>query len=338
MGNHLHSCENRYFIAFGFIFLTYFFWMDLMLYYHLQNRKPGLQINASQKAPHFYTPFSDMTMKLIMCDSPNHYIWTPLAQLSVDVLHLTKLFPGLTANMITFAHFCVAIIAAKFISYDRLCMRRIGVLLFEFRTFLDALDGVIARERKNKRYLMESEHGTWGYIWDGSADIFGSLILMLAAFNYLYNKFHRISIHEGGYKLLESGNGNLENKTTISTKVIWSKLFSIAILMTFSLSFWDRYITKYHFFLENIYATPNQQILENEVLKSSSMWIIIWFWRLCNAHAFLEICMIAIFVDKIWEFLCWIQYIGFFVISLLILVSEIHLRNTIQFIGPIIPT
>lgn len=92
----------------------------------------------------------------------------------------------ITPNMISFFHVFVAILAGRMIASDSLGYRRLGVVLFQIRTFLDDLDGHVARTKKHVRGE-RSEIGTTGYYVDGICDGLGCIALMLGVFVYLKN-------------------------------------------------------------------------------------------------------------------------------------------------------
>jgi hypothetical protein len=98
-----------------------------------------------------FTPFCDLNIKMLLLDPPNFYIHCPLSSLLVSKLDLVSNYQFITANMISYSHVLVALIAGRLISRDSLFDRRLGVLLFEARNFLDALDGSVARSRRNNQ-------------------------------------------------------------------------------------------------------------------------------------------------------------------------------------------
>ena len=69
---------------------------------------------------------------------------------------------------------------------DSLGYRRVGVVLFQFRTFLDDLDGHVARVKRHIRGE-RSEIGTTGYYVDGICDGLGCIALMVGVFVFLKN-------------------------------------------------------------------------------------------------------------------------------------------------------
>ena len=71
------------------------------------------------------------------------------------------------------------IISAKFLTLEHHCHKRLGVLLFELRSFLDSLDGLVARSRANQRAIV-ADSSQWGYWVDGLCDLFGTIFFMIA--------------------------------------------------------------------------------------------------------------------------------------------------------------
>jgi len=80
-----------------------------------------------------------------MLDHCNTYLLQPLSEMLVDITHFPMLFPSISANHISYLGVVVAFVAARLILSDHLYIRRIGVLVFLVRQFLDDLDGLVAR-------------------------------------------------------------------------------------------------------------------------------------------------------------------------------------------------
>jgi hypothetical protein len=94
-------------------------------------------------------PLCDVTVKALMLDQTNHYIFAPMATVFDDIVGLSRC-NIITPNMISFFHVFVAALAGRMIASDNLGYRRLGTVLFQFRTFLDDLDGHVARTKKGK--------------------------------------------------------------------------------------------------------------------------------------------------------------------------------------------
>jgi hypothetical protein len=136
-------------------------------------------------------PLCDVTVKALMLDQTNHYIFAPLATIFDDLVGFSK-SDFITPNMISFFHVFVAILAGKCIAMDSLGYRRVGVVLFQFRTFLDDLDGHVARVKRHIRGE-RSEIGTTGYYVDGLCDGLGCIALMIGVFVFLKNNVSRFN-------------------------------------------------------------------------------------------------------------------------------------------------
>lgn len=140
-------------------------------------------------------PLCDVTVKALMLDHTNHYIFAPMATLFDDLIGFSKT-DVITPNMISFFHVFVAILAGRLIALDSLGYRRVGVVLFQFRTFLDDLDGHVARVKRHIRGE-RSEIGTTGYYVDGICDGLGCIALMIGVFIFLRNNVSCFTIQHG---------------------------------------------------------------------------------------------------------------------------------------------
>ena len=147
--------------------VIYFAWMDVALYYKLQSHPENLLLTQNYqefKIPsktnsttpkigitpkmEAFDPFNPLSLKLLMLDHANHYVYYPLGSfLDLDVLKISEKLTFITPDMISFSHVMVGALAGKFLSSEMLNQRRIGVLFFEVRSFLDSLDGLVARSR-----------------------------------------------------------------------------------------------------------------------------------------------------------------------------------------------
>ena len=154
------------FIVLLLVVLMYYAWMDVALYYKLQSHPENLLLTQNYqefKIPsktnqsttpkitpkmEAFDPFNPLSLKLLMLDHANHYVYYPLGSfLDLDVLKISEKLTFITPDMISFSHVMVGALAGKFLSSEMLNQRRIGVLFFEVRSFLDSLDGLVARSR-----------------------------------------------------------------------------------------------------------------------------------------------------------------------------------------------
>ena len=116
------------------------------------------------------------------------------------------------------------------------------------------------------------------------------------------------------------------NYMPYSPKRILTVVGCFGLQLAISCVFWDHYISEYHDLLEvhSPHINPHDQ---SEVLRSSLMWIIMWFWRVSNAHSLMHFFLFFVFTDHMWDFLLWIQYIGLANIAVLVAFTELHLRS-----------
>lgn len=201
----------------AFCILATFITLDLYLCYFITSFPDGstlpISVNTTQN-PCYSSPFCVTNVKSLMMDPPDFYLHTPGSILFVNWLDLVNSFQFITANRISFFHVLVALFGSKLITNDSLCVRRIGVLLFQLRNFLDGVDGVIGKARRKQASTnlwntvnFTNSEGTdagysttislqdthtdlessakLGYWIDGICDGLGSSFLFLACYFYL---------------------------------------------------------------------------------------------------------------------------------------------------------
>lgn len=279
-------------------------------------------------------PLCHVTVKAVMLDHTNHYLFAPMATIFDNIVKISK-SDFITPNMISFFHVFVAIASGKMISSDNLGYRRFGVVLFQFRTFLDDLDGHVARAKKNIRGE-RSEIGTPGFYIDGICDALGCIALMVGVFVYLKNNPPR-----RGYTQLQAilpigeaknSDSGVTYKVKVTTKKVARKILCFSGQLLLSSTGWNRYIALYQDMLERNDVTPTQFIRQNIIFKSEWFFSIAWLWRVFNVHALLHCLLLSIFCDKLWEFLRSIQYAGYVCILIAICATEMHVLEVQNFI------
>lgn len=281
-------------------------------------------------------PLCHVTVKAILLDHTNHYLFAPMATIFDNVVGFSR-SKFITANMISYFHVFVAILAGRFIASDNLGYRRLGVVLFQFRTFLDDLDGHVARQKKNIRGE-RSEIGTAGYYIDGLCDGLGCIALMIGVFIHLKNNPPR-----RGYTQLQailpttndaknSSETGVVYKVKVTAKKVARKILCFSGQLLLSSTGWNRYIALYQDMLERNDVKPDVYKRQNLIMKSQWFFSIAWLWRVFNVHALLHCLLLSIFCDKLWEFLRMIQYAGFVVLLCIICVTEMHVLEVESFI------
>ncbi|CAN8004497.1 unnamed protein product, partial [Ixodes hexagonus] len=329
--------EHRVTLLASFALLVYFIWMDVALYHRVQSLAL-VGPTPSSKPSGLFSPFTGLSVKMMMMDQVNNYVHAPLANLFNQVTRFSEVFYFITPNMISMAGVLSAAAAANVVTEDNLTMQRCAVLLMMLRTWFDALDGLVARARMGLVRHM-SVRDTSGYVVDGVADALGFAVFLVGCFVNLRKKLLATKHYLPVVQMDCAAEKSASSGECFSTSsVIQHPVRKIALVivcfgvqMAISCVFWDRYINEYHVLLET--TGSGKAIAQTEVLRSSMTWIIMWFWRISNAHALMEMFLFAIFVNRMWEFLTWVQFIGFAELGTLIVFTEIHISSVSFFPG-----
>lgn len=277
-------------------------------------------------------PLCDVTVKALLLDHTNHYLFSPFAVIVDNLFEIDKI-EWITPNLISFFHVFVAILSAKCISSDSLSYRRVGVVLFQIRTFLDDMDGHVARARKNIKGE-RSEVGTAGYFIDGFCDGLGCIALLIGIFLYLKNNPPR-----RGYMPLpmianaeKDKDASIIYKAKVTTKKVARKVSSFALQLLFSSMAWNRYIALYQDMLERNDVNLVTYNRQTTVFHSWLFFSVAWIWRVVNVHNMIHCLLLSIFCDKLWEFLRVIQCTGFGVLIVAVCTTEFHLMDVKAFL------
>ncbi|KAH8390377.1 ceramide phosphoethanolamine synthase [Drosophila serrata] len=276
-------------------------------------------------------PLCHVTVKAILLDHTNHYLFAPLATIFDNVIGFSR-STFITPNMISFFHVGVACLAGKLVASDSLGYRRLGVLLFQIRTFLDDLDGHVARVRKHIRGE-RSEIGTSGYYVDGLCDGLGCIALLLGIFFYLKNNPPR-----RGYSIIPMSDSKTVPEPTMipkmkaTTRKVAKNVISFTGQLLLSSTAWNRYIAVYQNMLEREDVSSSQSNCQDYVFKSTWFFCVAWTWRIVNVHALLHCVLLSIFCDKLWDFLRAIRYSGYIILLVAICLTEMHILEAQNYI------
>ncbi|XP_011637660.2 ceramide phosphoethanolamine synthase [Pogonomyrmex barbatus] len=353
----LAAFVNRTCLSFLLVFLMYFVGMDLLLYFRVQDYDVRPRSNGTHA---YYSPIScdlnpicTVTVKAMTLDHPNHYILSPLASLVDYLLDISNSWTWLTPNSISVSHVMVAVIGARYVTRSSLFHRRVGVVLFQVRAWLDNLDGHVARTRLNVKGE-RSDVGSVGYLVDGLCDGLGCIALTVAVFFFLRrnNVNRRAGYERLPVRTLSSLSSSPSSSTTLSlpsysavlsTSMPWkSPLYSMLMVglhLSLTSIAWNRYIFVYQDLLESdrtdASSTIDRQDLydrQTVVFRSPSFWAVALAWKIFNFHAMMDYMLLAIFLDRIWEYvrLAWWQLPAF--LLPLIFVSELHYINAYTYV------
>ena len=126
-------------VAYYFIFalFTFFLWNDLSFFRDLAAEQEYV-ISTN------YTQLTQYTVKLRMLDHFGHYIYLPFCTWFDHYFRISSI-PWMSPNVVTAVHWCLAAISGGLFASSSLNVRRMGVVMFECRSMLDIMDGVIYR-------------------------------------------------------------------------------------------------------------------------------------------------------------------------------------------------
>ncbi|XP_014359652.2 ceramide phosphoethanolamine synthase [Papilio machaon] len=291
--------------------------------------------------PCHINPLCHPTVKALMVDHINHYIYGPLCAI-VDIgLGISENMLFITPNIISFFHVFVACVGAKLLTCQNLALRRLAVVLFQLRMFLDDLDGHVARERKHIKGE-RSEVGTLGYWVDGICDLLGVIAMMIGILLYLKNNpprrgYKGTPVSTLPYHQLKEINTSedIEKEHTAEvgisykTKVSFQRIVQVLGLfsgqMMLSSIAWNRYIDVYQDLLEN--CTQYDVIRRATMFKSGLFFFATALWRVVNPHSYLHLLSLAVFCDKTWSFLKTVHYSGYICLVIAVATSEYLVEN-----------
>ncbi|XP_012147666.2 ceramide phosphoethanolamine synthase [Megachile rotundata] len=330
---------SKSFLALLILLTLYFLGMDLLLYSRIQNYAVRPLPNSTRYIsviPCDFNPLCTVTVKGLMLDHPNHFLLSPLAAIMDNLLHISSSWTWVTPNAISCFHVLVAVAAGKCVSSDSLSYRRLGVILFQARTWLDDLDGHVARKRANIDGE-RSDVGSTGYIVDGICDALGCVALIIGLYQFLA----RNSSRRGGYdKLSQLPVSSVVDPGNVTSKTSNGALRNI-LLMTVHLfltsAAWNRYISLYQDLLETDYRTPSISkerlyIRQTTILRSLSFWVIVLCWKFVNFHAVMDYLLLAIFFDRLREYIKLVRWSSYVIILLIVYVTEFHFLRAYTYV------
>lgn len=283
------------------------------------------------------------TVKALMVDHINHYIYGPLCAIMDVGLGISKNMLLITPNMISVFHVFVALLAAKLLTCPNLAARRVAIVLFQIRMFLDDLDGHVARERKHIKGE-RSDVGSLGYWVDGICDLLGVIAMMIGITLYLRNNpprrgYKNTPVNTLPYHQLKEINSTediekdhkADNGISYKTKVPFQKIAQVIGLfsgqMLLSSLAWNRYIDIYQDLLENYYRTEYDVFRREIMFKSGKFFFASAIWRIMNPHSYLHALSLAVFCDKTWWFLKTVHYAGYLGLLVAVGTSEYLIDN-----------
>ncbi|KAF7492194.1 Ceramide phosphoethanolamine synthase [Sarcoptes scabiei] len=277
-----------------------------------------------------------------MLDHLNVYILQPFTERFLELTKLPKRLPWITANQISYLGVLFALIAARSILNQNLSLRRLGVLFFLTRQFLDDLDGYIARYRLGIDARKQiSLPNSSGYLVDGICDAVGIILLVMASF--LRTLQNRKTIMESTENfdlspLLNKTKSNYQrilNRMKLSFKHLFfyhkrcsnAKIFLFHLIeIGISSLLWNYFLIKFHLVMDPKIENgfQNRSLIQRKLFQSPMNLIIMWFWRCLNPHALTNYLLLSIWLNRTLQYLRFCNKIIVFLLIGLGTISFIH--------------
>ncbi|ESP03674.1 hypothetical protein LOTGIDRAFT_237577 [Lottia gigantea] len=331
-----HTCkdEKGVFKLLGITLITYFLIMDIIMFVSLQ-KTPALP-DTKPAVPGHYSVFSPLTTKHLMTDHVTLYIINPSVEYFESITNFSSVFSFITPNIISFFHLLVvAPISMKLVSSLNLTVRRIGACFFMFRSWLDTLDGVVYRSRKGMGRMYHSERSSSGYLVDAVCDGLGGVLFSFGILFYFFKIVDSKASELPYTKLATSENGTNHNNNNNSTNPVTSyskcrlfwKMWCAGFLVGVAASAWDFSVENMKIVFSTKLTDPKLTALQTEYLHSITTWCVMWLWRLCEGQIFFVYMCWSIFVDKVWEYVNFVQYIGYLVVFTVFMINFFYIRH-----------
>ncbi|CAK9827109.1 hypothetical protein ANTRET_LOCUS4843 [Anthophora retusa] len=302
---------SRPFLAILILLTLYFLGMDLLLYSRIQNYDIRPTSNGTQYVSIVscdFNPLCTVTVKGLMLDHPNYFLLSPLAAIMDNLLHISTAWTWVTPNAISCFHVLIAV----------------------------AADGHVARKRANIDGE-RSDVGSVGYFVDGVCDALGCVALLVGLYQFLARNTSR----RGGYdklpqlpvsSVLEPGNITLKTSNAALRNIL---LMTVHLFLTSAA--WNRYIYLYQDLLETEYRTTsiNKEYLyarQTTIFRSLSFWIIVLCWKFINFHSVMDYLLLAIFFDRMREYIRLVRWSLYVIVLLLVYVTEFHFLRAYTYV------
>ncbi|XP_060066725.1 ceramide phosphoethanolamine synthase-like [Ylistrum balloti] len=326
----LQTCrtERSLLLMTSLLLLMYFFIMDIVLYMTLQSTKL-----VDQEKTSTYSPFHPLSVKLLMTAPTNHYVISLTTEYFDEYTQLSKIFYFITPNMISATHLALGFLSGKFVASESLRRRRIGVLIFELRLWLDVYDGVVYRSHKGF-HGYRSNRRNLGFVVDTVCDTTSGIALCFGVLFFLW-KFQVQKNQTTSLPFTKSS----ENGTALSTDVekpyqqkyprnhIFYKVLCFGLMLALTGMTFDKTTEAFGRLFNTKMETSLEEDQQTEALHTLTTWVVFYCWRLIEAQAMLQYLLLAIFLDKTWEFICFIQYSGYGMLFLVNVMSQLQIRN-----------
>ncbi|KAH9495201.1 hypothetical protein Btru_015627 [Bulinus truncatus] len=325
------SCTKNCWITLAAVLLCYFLVMDVILFSRYNNVQLSLD-SVVGKDDEVYSPFTHLSVKGLLNDHPSQFIIAPSSEYFDAVTHFSSTFSFITPTMISYSHLLCGFISGKFLASDNIQDRRIGVLLYEVRTWLDAFDGTVYRAQAGLRLKYHSNHSSSGYFTDSLFDTIGGCFLCLSIYYYLTKRFCLSGAEQPARPKPSPEEGTTQDTDRSHRDGSPARrLLLITFLFGLSLAVagksWDLAVDEFTNVFEFEFKDPTFSALQYSISHSNVTLVIFYLWRLFGGQSVLNYVLIAIFMDKTWEFLQYMPYVLMGISSLLYLVTFIYIQQ-----------
>jgi len=347
------SLNYKYLTLFLAALAIYLLWMDVGQYLELQkfqNRPPGnILPSHNSTSSYSFSPFCPIKVKLLMLPPSNQYVDEPLGYFTVKNTAIAEYISPNAASLIGVG---VALVSARLMANPEIKYRHLGVLLFKVRDYIDGLDGNIARERNHSHNIGQvANPSSFGWMVDGVCDGFGDIFRFIA-FIFVLHRALQSGKQGVGYTLLpidisDKGMnlpvpslphcGKLRGWLRCLLRFIATHQRALLIVVAvglqslFSSILWNYFMINYHRVLETdqYWGDVNYEGVveaQGSILRSSSMWMVCYFWRLVNPQSITQVQLLAILYNREVEILLAVPLIGYLPSALVGLGSYVHLQ------------
>ena len=191
-----HSIQNKIIYAVTAVTIIYFIVMDILVYLHIQSRP----VRTKDPEPYHgdYDYFRLLSMKAIMEDQLSAHIVAPTSEYFVAGTHIDQ-WPGMSATVVSVFGAFISIFAAKLLTMESLLVKRIAIVIFLFRVWLDGVDGVVFRMQHltgADRHTQQSARLSSGWAIDFFCDLFASLMFVWAVYHVVKQNAPKYSTNQ----------------------------------------------------------------------------------------------------------------------------------------------
>lgn len=262
----------------------YFAWLDIALFIsiHFCSNNPGEPIMSSS-----------ISVKSIMQPPTVHYMDNPISEWLELHFSLSLLF---SPNFVSVVGVLCGLLSAWLVTQGTRSTILGAVLLYKMRDLCDALDGVLAH---GVGAVKVPTPGTTGYYVDGWCDVASDTALILAT-GYILER-----MKNSPYQKCINTPGMLGRwldpviNHPITCKLLYPismPIFFLGVQSILSAVFWNWTTTQLHILLE----TGSSGVTEEQItlFKSSTCWLVMFFWRLLNPHMLSQALLVSLLVDR----------------------------------------